>query len=99
MRIDDKAIGHDGFTVLSSSDTGKIAMPVETATADGVESVMEKIGGCLRKIKNLSMDMIPVYAPVFNSFVPRAVQVADLLHHSVAGQVEQRKGRDDASGF
>jgi hypothetical protein len=44
MSIDDKAIGHNGFTVLSNSDTGKIAMPVETTTAEGVESAMEKFG-------------------------------------------------------
>jgi hypothetical protein len=30
MSIDDKAIGHNGFTVLSHNDTGKIAMLVET---------------------------------------------------------------------
>jgi hypothetical protein len=28
MCIDDKAIGHDGFTILSNAQTGKIAMTV-----------------------------------------------------------------------
>jgi transposase len=61
-------------------NTGEIAMPVETATAEGVESAMETFGGCLHKIKNVSMDMSPTYALVFNSLVPRAVQVADRFH-------------------
>jgi transposase len=95
MSIDDKAIGHNGFTVLSNNDTGKIAMLVETTTAEGVESAMEKFGGCLHKIKNVSMDMSPTYALVFNNLVPQAVQVADKFHvmkyvYEAVGEVRKR---------
>ena len=30
MCIEDKAIGHDGFTILSNAQTGKIAMMIES---------------------------------------------------------------------
>ena len=99
MSIDDKAIGHNGFTVLSNSDTGKIAMLVETTTAEGVEAAMEKFGVDLQKIKNVSMDMSPTYALVFNDLVPRAILVADKFHvmkyvYEAAGEVRKRIIRD-----
>jgi hypothetical protein len=50
MSIDDKAIGHDGFTILSNNDTGKMAMMVECTQADGVEQAMKKFGSDLQKI-------------------------------------------------
>jgi hypothetical protein len=31
------SLGHEGFTVLSNSDGGKIALPVASATGNGVE--------------------------------------------------------------
>jgi transposase len=80
MSIDDKAIGHDGFTILSNNDTGKIALMVESCTAGGVEQAMEKFGAHLHKIKNVSMDMSSTYALVFNNLVPRATQVIDKFH-------------------
>ena len=80
MSIDDKAIGHDGFTILSNNDNGKIALMVETTTAAGVEQAMEKFGSDLHKIKNISMDMSPTYALVFNDLVPNAVHVIDKFH-------------------
>jgi transposase len=80
MSIDDKAIGHDGFTILSNNDTGKMALLVETTTAAAVEQAMEKFGADLHKIKNISMDMSSTYALVFNNLVPRAVQVIDKFH-------------------
>jgi transposase len=95
MSIDDKAIGHEGFTVLSNSDTGKIALLVESTTAEGVESAMEKFGSNLQKIKNISMDMSPTYSLVFNELVPRSIQVADKFHvmkyvYEAVGEVRKR---------
>ena len=99
MSIDDKAIGQSGFTVLSNSETGKMAMLVETTTAKGVEAAMEKFGSDLQKIKSVSMDMSPTYALVFNDLVPRAVQVADKFHvmkyvYEAVGEVRKRTVRD-----
>jgi transposase len=80
MSIDDKAIGHDGFTILSNNDTGKIAMMVESTRAEEVEQAMEKFGASLQQIKNISMDMSSTYALVFNDLVPRATRVIDKFH-------------------
>jgi hypothetical protein len=65
MSIDEKAIGHDGFTILSNNDTGKIALLVEATTADAVEEAMGKFGGTLHQIKEVSMDMSSTCALVF----------------------------------
>jgi transposase len=95
MSIDDKAIGHDGFTILSNHDTGKIAMMVESTRAEEVEQAMEKFGDTLQKIKNISMDMSPTYALVFNDLVPCATQVIDKFHvmkyvYEAVGEVRNR---------
>ena len=56
-----KAIGRDVFTILSNHDTGKIALMVESAKAEEVESVMELLGDDLKKVKSISMDTCTVY--------------------------------------
>jgi hypothetical protein len=99
MSIDDKAIGHDGFTILSNSETGKIALLVESTSAEGVESAMKKFGSDLHKIKHVSMDMSPTYTLVFNDLVPHAVQVADKFHvmkyaYEAVGEVRKRVVRE-----
>jgi len=80
MSIDDKAIGHDGFTILSNHDTGKIALMVESTKAEEVEQAMALFGTELHKVKNISMDMSPTYALVCGNLMPRATQVIDKFH-------------------
>jgi transposase len=80
MSIDDKAIGHDGFTILSNNDTSKIALMVESTNAIEVEQSMELFGNELEKVKNISMDMSPTYALVCNNLIPNATQVIDKFH-------------------
>jgi transposase len=80
MSIDDKSIGRDGFTILSNNDTGKMALVLESTIAQEVEQAMELFGKELSRIKNISMDMSPTYALVFNNLIPRATQVIDKFH-------------------
>jgi len=80
MSIDDKAIGHDGFTVFSNHETGKIALLVESTNAEEVECAMEHFGHELNKVKNISMDMSPAYSSVADSLMPRATRVIDKFH-------------------
>jgi transposase len=80
MSIDDKSIGHEGFTILSNNDTGKIALMIESTNAQEVEQAMELFGKELNKVKNISMDMSPTYALVCNNLIPRATQVIDKFH-------------------
>jgi transposase len=72
-----------------------MAMMVECTQADGVEQAMKKFGSHLQKIKNISMDMSPTYALVFNDLVPRALQVVDKFHvmkyvYEALGDVRKR---------
>jgi transposase len=80
MSIDDKAIGHTGFTILSNNNTGAIALMVESTNAEEVERAMSLFGNEVKKIKNISMDMSPTYALVCNNLIPRATQVIDKFH-------------------
>jgi len=80
MSIDDKAIGHDCFTILSNNDTSKIALMVESTSAQEVEQSMKLFGNELEKIKNISMDMSQTYALVCNNLIPHTTQVIDKFH-------------------
>jgi len=80
MSIDDKFLGGDGFTILSNTDTGKIAMMVESVNSEGVHAAMEKFGDHLQKVKSISMDMSAVYSLVSDNLMPHATQVIDKYH-------------------
>jgi transposase len=80
MSIDDKSIGHEGFTVLSNHQTGKIAMLIESTKSQEVETAMELFGNKLKKIKYISMDMSPTYALVCNNLIPFAMRIIDKFH-------------------
>jgi transposase len=80
MSIDDKGIGHEGFTILSNANTSKIALMLESTNAQEVEQAMSIFGHELKKIKNISMDMSPTYALVCNNLIPFATQVIDKFH-------------------
>ena len=80
MSIDEKAIGHGGFTIFSNNITGKIALMVESTNSEEVERAMELFGRELWRVKNISMDMSPTYALVCSNLMPRATQVIDKFH-------------------
>ena len=80
MSIDDKSIGGDGFTIFSNTDTGKIAMMVESVNSEGVQTAMGKFGDQLQKVKNISMDMSATYRLVSDNLMPHATQVIDKYH-------------------
>jgi len=80
MSIDDKFIGHEGFTVLSNHQTGKIAMMIESTRSEEVETAMELFGNKLKKIKYISMDMSSTYALVCNNLIPCAIRIIDKFH-------------------
>jgi transposase len=81
MSIDDKAIGHEGFTILSNNDLDKIALMIESTNAEEVEKAIELFDKqSLNKIKTISMDMSPTYALVAKNLLPNAAQVIDKFH-------------------
>ena len=80
MNIDDKFIGHEGFTILSNHQTEKIAMMIESVNSEEVSATMELFGNNLKKIKYISMDMSPTYALVCSDLMPRAMRIIDKFH-------------------
>ena len=104
MSIDDKAIGHDGFTVFSNHDTGKVALLVESTHAEEVEQAMGHFGHELNKVKNISMDMSPTYSLVADNLMPRATQVVDKFHvmkhvYDAVGEVRIKIKKELASSL
>ena len=99
MSIDDKAISHCGFTILSNNNTGKMALMVESTNSEEVEQAMSLFGKELWRIRSISMDMSPTYTLVCNNLIPRATQVIDKFHvmkyvYDAVGQVRIRTQKD-----
>jgi transposase len=80
MSIDDKAISHDGYTILSNTQTSKIAMMIESVKAKELEQALSLFGEHLSKIKSISMDMSPTYFKVSYEQMPYAQIVIDKFH-------------------
>jgi transposase len=80
MCIDDKAIGHDGFTILSNTETGKIAMMIESTKYDELKSALSIFGDDLKNIKSISCDMSPTYLKLCREQLPQAETVIDKFH-------------------
>lgn len=80
MSIDDKAIGHEGFSILSNGETGKIAMMIESCKSDEVSQAISLFGNELNKIKSISCDMAAGYLNVCSEELPGAKVVVDKFH-------------------
>ena len=80
MCIDDKAIGHDGFTILSNAQTGKIAMMIESCREKELVDALSFFGDALLKVKTVSCDMSPTYLKLCREQMPHAQTVVDKFH-------------------
>ena len=78
MSIDDKAIGRDGYTILSNTKTGKIAMMIES-TQDAKE-IMNQVFSKYKKLKiayDLSQNFKQWYD--INSYKKDKISIRDNL--------------------
>jgi transposase len=91
MSIDDKAIGHEGFTIMSNTQTGKIAMMIESTKGKAVESALALFDKDLEKVKSISCDMSPTYLKACRLQFSSAQMVIDKFHvmQHVCGAVEE----------
>ena len=80
MNIDDKQIGRDGFTILSNTQTGKIAMMIESTRSEEVEGALELFGDALQQVESISCDMSPTYLKACRVILPAAQVVVDKFH-------------------
>ena len=80
MSIDDKAICHEGFSILSNGETGKIAMMIESCKSVEVSQAISLFENDLKKIKSVSCDMAAGYLNVCSNELPQADVVIDKFH-------------------
>ena len=80
MSIDDKAIGNEGYTIMSNTDTGRIAMLIESTRSEELEKAMPLFGNELLKIRSISLDMSPTYLKLCREQMPYAQKVIDKFH-------------------
>jgi len=80
MSIDDKAIGHEGYTILSNTQTGKIAMMIESVKGKELEEALSLFGRNLSKIRSISMDMSATYFKLCYEQMPYTQIVIDKFH-------------------
>jgi hypothetical protein len=80
MSMDDKAIGHDGYTLLSNTQTNKIAMMIESTNGKELDKALSLFGEDLLKVKSISSDMDPTYLKLCNDQIPCAKIVIDKFH-------------------
>jgi transposase len=80
MSIDDKSIGHDIYTILSNTRSGKIAMLIESTRADELEKALGAFGKDLLKVKSISCDMSATYLKLCKEQMPHAKTVVDKFH-------------------
>ena len=80
MSIDDKAISHEGYTLLSNTQTGKIAMMIESTHGKELNKAISLFGEDLLKIKSISSDMDATYLNLCNEQLPCAKIVIDKFH-------------------
>lgn len=80
MSIDDKAIGQEGFTLLSNTKSGKIAMMLESTDNEELSEALSLFGADLLKIKSISSDMSPTYLKLCREQMYCADIVIDKFH-------------------
>ncbi|GHT22840.1 DDE transposase [Bacteroidia bacterium] len=91
MCIDDKGIAHEGFTILSNHQTGKMAMMLESTNGKDVEAALGLFGDTLDKVKSISSDMAATYLKACRLLLPMAQVVIDKFHvmQYVYGAIEE----------
>lgn len=80
MSLDDKAIGHQGYSVMSNTQTGKIALLLESCKSDEVSAAVSLFGKHLQKVRSISCDMSAGYIKVCLEQLPDARVVIDKFH-------------------
>jgi transposase len=80
MSIDDKVIGHESYTIMSNTNTGRIAMLIESTRKDELGKAMQLFGNDLLKVRSISLDMSPTYLNLCHERMPYAQKVVDKFH-------------------
>lgn len=79
MAIDEKMINQEMYTVMTNSDTGKIAMLAETMESKELEPLLKKLNAA-PIIKNITGDLSPMYESLCKKALPETKMTADKFH-------------------
>jgi len=80
MSIDDKSLSDQGFTIMSNSRSGKIALMIESCKKDEVSTAISLFSSELQKVESISCDMSPTYLSAIKEQMPWAKIVIDKFH-------------------
>lgn len=80
MSIDDKSLADEGFTIMSNSRSGKIALMIESCKKDEVSTAISLFGSELQKVESISCDMSATYLSAIKDQMPWAKIVIDKFH-------------------
>lgn len=80
MAIDEKTIGDDIYTVMTNRGTGKIALLAQTLQKPQLERLLPSFGDAIGRIREITMDMSPLYESFCAQNMPNAVRTADKFH-------------------
>jgi len=80
MAIDEKQIGKEIVTILSNSDTGKIAMMANTLKSRELVEAIGRYYKLTYKVKSITRDLSNSYDWFSRQVFPNAEQIADKFH-------------------
>jgi len=95
MTIDDKQIGKSSYTIMTNSETGKIAFIMDSVKADELKEGVKFLGNKLQDIKHISSDMAPSYLKFCSEVIPQSKISIDKFHvmqyvYDAVGDVRNR---------
>jgi len=65
---------------MSNTDTGRIAMLIESTRSEELGKAIQLFGNELLKVKSISLDMSPTYLKLCHEQMPYAQKVVDKFH-------------------
>jgi transposase len=80
MALDDKQIGNQTYSIMTNSNTGKIAFLVPTVKADELKIGIKYLGDSINKIRSISCDMAPSYLNFCENAFKDCTIVIDKFH-------------------
>lgn len=80
MAVDEKMIDEEFYTVMTSRQTGKIALLAESITVSELNKLIDKTGEAKNKVKTITADLSPTYEKFCEQSFAGAIIVAGKFH-------------------
>lgn len=80
MAIDEKHINGQFYTILSNTQTGKVALLCSTIKSHELKICLGKFGELLKTVSYVTLDLSPTFELVVSDNFTNAIQIADKFH-------------------